>query len=372
MTIYTPIVRPTPTRGLGTIEIVANSIPYDIGSNEIIPLYESFEPSNLTRSLPALLRFKLVLVDYPLYLEGKSFLGQRLNGSSIIDVAKELREFHKSSKIVPVISQDSLRAFAYQNLLQEFNTKKMQLQQLQFSKFAFRIFVGPERPPNHQIIEDFSELLVDEDILLIDNVEPNGRIECFLQNIRLISRVVKERKPSVSIILLNLFNTESPQSNNVIQHNFGPIATFINDANGFGDMMIETRFPTGLGPGTRRRGYSGNRHVRIFDHTRYSLLNLGFNRDRGETAHGVATTDVQARAILSDHKLNCEFCRGLDTGTLGSGDPDLRRFRNGHYLRSILNDIFPAMVQHDDPSDLDMEGADLIRNVISGDNVTGC
>jgi hypothetical protein len=372
MTIYTPIVRPTPARGLGNIELVANSVPQNIGSNEIIPLYESFESSNLTRSLPMLLRFKRVLVDYPLYLDGNSSLEQRLNGSSIVEVARDLREFHQSSKIIPVISQDNLRAFAYQNLIQEFNTKKAQIQELQYSKFAFRIFVGPERLVNQQVVEDFSDLVGNEDILLIDNLEPNGRIECLLQNIKFISRTVKQRNPTATIILLNLFNTESLQSNNVTQHNFGPISTCLNEVSGFGDMMIETRFPTELGPGARSRGYSGNRHVRIFDYTRFSLLDLGFNRTRGETARGVATSDVQANAIVSDHQQNCEFCYGLDMGTLGSGDPALKRFRNGHYLRSILNDIFPAMAQHDDPSDLDMEGADLIRNVISGDNVMGC
>lgn len=221
-------------------------------------------------------------------------------------------------------------------------------------------------------MKDLSDIMGNEDILLIDNLEPNGRIECLLQNIKFISQTVKQIRPTATIILLNLFNTESLQSNNVTQHNFGPIATYLNDVSGFGDMMIETRFPTELGPGARSRGYSGNRHVRIFDYTRYSLLDLKFNRRHGETAQGAASADVNAQAILSDHQQHCEFCYGLDMGTLGSGDPDLKRFRNGHYLRSILDDIFPAMAQHNDPSDLDMEGADLIRNVISGDNVMGC
>ncbi len=372
MTIYTPIVRPTPARGLGNIELVADSVPYNIGSDEIIPLYESFESSNLTRSFPRLLRFKRILVDYPLYLDGNSSLGRRLNGSSIVEIARDLKGFDQSSEIIPVISQDNLRAFAYQNLLQEFNTKKVQLEKLQYSKFAFRIFVGPEKLNNEQVVEDFADLMGKDDILLIDNLEPSGRIECLLQNIKFISQIVKQRRPTATIILLNLFNTESLQSNNVTQHNFGPISACLNDVSGFGDMLIETRFPTELGPGARSRGYSGNRHVRIFDYTRYSLLDLGFNRTRGETAHGVATSDVQANAILSDHQQNCEFCYDLYMGTLGSGDEALKRFRNGHYLRSILNDIFPAMAQHDDPSDLDMEGADLIRNVISGDYVMGC
>ena len=367
MVNYIPIVRSEAQRR--SVKFLTNDLAHITHKQPVIPLYENYLPDVLSKDISALNSFDSIFVDYPHYLEQDPVRGNYFSPNrSIVNVADEIVNLGYQDKFVPVISQETYLPFPYAGISMEFADKKKKLENMGYDKVGFRIFFGPETANQLQLADDFIKIIDPDDVIFIDNIGYDANIECILANIQSFINLMREKEKSNPIYILNFLNVRPLHDNGRITHNFGPLVSLHFSLQGFGDTLVEAKLtPEGVRntQNTRQRGY-----VKVYDYSRQDLVEVLYNK-RTDTPAQSVVRDARAGSVVSNHTRMCQFCNNFSRGLLVS-QTQLKEYRNGHYVVSLVKNVLPAIQAASSPSDFDEEGADFISNIINGRMPSGC
>lgn len=338
MTKYIPIVRPGPNeldalnRFSGGLARFSEGQTWD---TELFPILEPVSNGDEDDFDEYYEVSSRLMVDFPRYLSTRSTKFDDLE-DFLSDYNDEPIEFfdENSSEIdVPIASQSTTDLLDYGELVGVFTDL-----QDGYSSAGVRIFVDGAKLTDEQLrdLDNIAEELRPSDYVLMDVIQIGGWEGRLKENLRTIRGKAPE---STETFVLNAFQPRQSDE----AHNYGPVVTSELSLDGFGDFVLESRFPPGGGGAN-----DPDRIIRHYDEEGFEIQN--FRAD----SYGEAYLALQDSDYFDPE--HCVFCGTMgDAARRTEGHNFWKVNRMGHYIQSILDDTLEMMEDYD-AEDLDMDG----------------
>lgn len=340
MPTYIPIVRPGPNEkdalnrfsgGLGRFSEI------ETWDAELFPMLEPVSRDDEDEFSEYTDVANRLMVDFPRYLSTRSTKFDELDDflSNYDEDPNEFFEENADQIDVPVASQSTPDLLDYGELLPI-------LADLQddYSSVGVRMFVDGAELTDEQLsdLDNIAEQLRPPDNVLMDVIQIGGWEGRLKENLK----TIRDKTPvSTQTFVLNAFE---PRVSDVA-HNYGPVVSSDLSLDGFGDFVLEARYPPSGGGAD-----DPDRIIRHYDEYGFEVEN--FRADSYDDAYeALEDSDY----FDPDH---CNFCRAMgDPVRRTEGHNFWKVNRMGHYIHSILDEILEMIEEHD-AEDLDMDGHD--------------
>lgn len=339
MVSYIPIIRPGPVELNALSEFWSGLTRFAAGSDHSFsPLIEIIDEEGLS-DLDKYLGFgDLLLVDYPLYLQERRTKFSGGLGNLEKEYENSVDFFQEEiDQAVPVVSTDSIDLIEYDTILSDFNSLREE-----FDRIALRPFVGgPELDTEQKSsLRNLINEIRSNDLILLDVVDVAGFEGSLYENIVFINDLISNNDTFV----LNAF--EPRQRGHA--HNHGPILTEDLNLDGFGDFVLEPRYPPAGGQPT------DTRIIRHYSPNEFEL-EIFISEEGGyeEAFEQLKSSDYWN----SEH---CQYCQEASTDW-NESHRFWKKIRMGHYLHSSFLDTLQEMDEHTG-QDLDMDGYQYIHS----------
>ncbi|MUV49293.1 hypothetical protein [Haloarcula sp. CBA1122] len=330
---YVPIVR----HGFNEIQVFEDfddSLLGNVSPNQVMPVIEIIDEDDFNH-LDSYREFERdLMIDLPRYLVPRNNKHQD-DVDTIVSNYSSVADFYRQNvdnDDVPVVSGDAEPPIDYSQLTSLYN----QLEN-DYDRLAIRIFVGLRQfdHQQEQQIRDLVSQLRDDDLVLIDLVDTAGFDSDAYRNAETIVGLLDSQETYI----LNAFKYD--ESN----HNYGPVAAKELDISGFGDFVINQRFPQEMNfrPPTQ--------YIRMFNTDTMELENFG-----GDGYDNAYNQMRNSNGLDPDH---CEYCRQADSDP-NWGPNFWKRVRMGHYISEVLDETLDRMESQTSPN-LDSHGYDEIN-----------
>lgn len=248
-------------------------------------------------------------------------------------------------EFIPVVSTDSTDVIEYETLREDYQNL-----QNDYETIALRPFVGG--PELDEVQRDSITELVEEvrpdDVVLLDIVDVAGFEGSLYANLDFITDLTTDYETYT----LNAFQPRQGGR----AHNYGPVLADDLRVDGFGDFVLEPRFPPSGGQPTETR------IIRHYGPDQFELEI--FTSEDGGYEEALA----QLRGSDYWDASHCQFCREANSDW-NEGHRFWKRIRMGHYIHSIYIDTLQQMDEHSG-EDLDMDGYQYIHRRVDDDDET--
>lgn len=340
---YLPIIRPGSiekkalTRFSGGLNRHTEGETWD---DELFPMVELVEPDQLHELEGYHNVSGRLLVDFPRYLSTQSTKFDDLPSllskydNNPVDFFTNNRRYID----IPVVSEAEPEPIEYKEItsIEKELTKD-------FDSIAVRLFVDGSALSTEQEdnLTNIFELIRETDYVLLDVLQVGGWEGRLYQNIQEIISMAPKTTP---IFVLNAFEPREGTG----AHNYGPVVTEDLDLNGFGDFVLEPRYPRSGGPAE-----DVDNIIRYYDQNGFKIENF-----RDEKYLDAVEPLEDATFFDQDH---CPFCSEMaDESKRNNGHQFWKRTRMGHYIHAMLEETL-GMIENYGPEDLDMDGYETIQ-----------
>ncbi|WP_207590494.1 hypothetical protein [Halomontanus rarus] len=303
-----------------------NELEYN---GKILPILELTDTDDVNELESYRASFEKILVEYPFHLQDSENKYSN-DVKSLFSPYSGLDDFYDDvleSGDVPVVSGSAQRPVDYGN----HRSRYLRINS-DYPEVAVRLFIRLVELDRHQK-EDIRELidtLREDDLILLDLVDVAGMDTTAYENLEWVMNQIEDQ----DAYILNAFKyTDS-------NHNYGPIASQSLGANGFGDYVINMRFPQEMNfaPSVS--------YIRLYDSETHEIMN-----------YGGANYEEALESVLDSGDWNPSDSPFVEKAFR---DPNLdpstwKRVRMGHYMWSVVDDTLDRM-ETETGRDLDERG----------------
>lgn len=344
MPSYVPIIRSGPVERTALSEFWNGLTRFEAGPeyslSPFLELTDRGEDLDVLKSIGDRL-----FLDIPTYL-----LERRTKHTEdvedLIDEYGTAVEFFQNEDIdpyIPVVSTDSTDIIEYDTLLTDYQSLRDD-----FEVIAIRPFVGgPELDEEQR--RAFTEIINEIrpiDVIFLDIIDVTGFEGSLYANLEFITNLTSE----FDTYALNAFQPREGRRN----HNYGPVLADDLGLDGFGDFVLEPRFPSAGGQPT---------DTRIIRHYSPDQFDLEMFISEGGGYEEALDQLRESDYWDSNH---CQFCREANSDW-NEGHRFWKRIRMGHYLHAIYLDTF-QMMGDQTGEDLDMDGYQYVHRRVEDDD----